>query len=106
MLLHCIFLTTKTLQQQQRFPVDVFDGLRNTPLQNTKDPQIPGRSWWLMCLQIKTVPYIDVVFLIAQKEVVHDGSFMQLRQCGHVLHSMDAAGVHRVHRLPVQLCLL
>lgn len=50
--------------------------------------------------------YIDVVFLVAQKEVVHDGSFVKLCQCRHVLHSMDAAGVHRVHRLPVQLRLL
>ena len=46
--------------------------------------------------------HIDVVFLVAQTEVVHDGSFVQLCQCGHVLYSMDAAGVHRVHRLSVQ----
>lgn len=52
------------------------------------------------------VTYIDVVLLVAQEEVVHDGSFMQLCQCGHVLYSMDAAGVHRVHGLPVELCLL
>lgn len=48
-------------------------------------------------------PYIDVVFLIAHEEVVHDGGFMKLCQRGHVLHAMDAAGVHRVHHLPVQL---
>lgn len=52
------------------------------------------------------VTYIDVVLLVAQEEVVHDGSFMQLCQRGHVLYSMDAARVHRVHRLPVELCLL
>lgn len=47
--------------------------------------------------------YIDAVLLVTQKEVVHDGGFVQLCQCGHVLHSMDAARVHREHRLPVQL---
>lgn len=47
------------------------------------------------------VPYIDVVFLVAQKEVVHDGGFMQLCQCRHVLHSLDATGVHWVHCLSV-----
>lgn len=50
--------------------------------------------------------YIDAVSLIAQKEVVHDGSFMQLRQGGHVLNAMDAARVHRAHCLPVQFCSL
>lgn len=52
------------------------------------------------------VTHIDAVLLVAQEEVVHDGSLMQLCQCGHVIHSMDAAGVHRIHHLPVQLCLL
>lgn len=37
---------------------------------------------------------------------MHDGSFMQLCQCRHVLYSMDAARMHRVHRLSVLLCLL
>lgn len=50
--------------------------------------------------------YIDVVFLIAQKQIVHDCRFVQLCQCGHVFYSMDAAGVHWVHHLPVQLLFL
>lgn len=53
-----------------------------------------------------TMTYIDVVLLVAQKEVVHDGGLVQFCQRGHVLHPMDAAGVHRVHRLPVELGLL
>lgn len=52
---------------------------------------------------VDAMTYVDVVLLVAQKEVVHDGSLMQLRQRGHVLHPVDAAGVHRVHRLPVHL---
>lgn len=50
--------------------------------------------------------YIDAVFLVAQEQIVHDCSFVQLCKRGHVFYSMDAAGVHRVHRLPVQLILL
>lgn len=49
------------------------------------------------------ISYIDVVFLVAKEEVVHDGGFMQLCKCGHVFHSMDAAGVHGVNRLSAQL---
>lgn len=72
------------------------------------DPLLPG-AWWRRTVEALTdaqtvrVPYVDVVFTVAQEEVVHDGSFVQLGQRGHVLHSMDAAGVHRVKRLPVQL---
>lgn len=50
--------------------------------------------------------HIDVVLLISQEEVVHDGGLVQLRQRGHVLHPVDAAGMHRVHRLPAELCTL
>lgn len=52
------------------------------------------------------VTHIDVVLLISQKQVVHDGSLVQLCQRGHVLHPMDATAVHRVHRLPAELCSL
>lgn len=60
--------------------------------------QFPGTN--------ENATHIDVVLLISQKEVVHDGSLVQLRQRGHVLHPMDAAGVHLVHRLPAELCTL
>lgn len=58
-------------------------------------------GWQHYCLVSHA--YIDAVLLVTQKEVVHDGGFVQLCQGGHVLHSVDAARVHRVHRLPVQL---
>lgn len=51
-------------------------------------------------------PYVDVVSLIAQEQVVHDGGFVQLGQRGHVLHAVDAARVHQEHRLPAHLGLL
>lgn len=52
------------------------------------------------------MPYIDVIFLVAQKQVVHDGGFVQLCQCGHVLHPVDTGRVHGVNRLSVHLLLL
>lgn len=52
------------------------------------------------------VSYIDVVFLVSLMKVVHDGGLMKLCQRGHVLHSINAALVHRGHLLPVHLCLL
>lgn len=54
----------------------------------------------------RLVPYIDVIFLVAQKQVVHDGGFVQLCQCGHVLHPVDTGRVHGVNRLSVHLLLL
>lgn len=37
---------------------------------------------------------------------MHDGGLVQLGQRGHVLHAVDAAGVHRAQRLPAQLSSL
>lgn len=51
----------------------------------------------------RNATHIDVVLLIPQEEVVHDGGLVQLDQRGHVLHALDAAGVHRAERLPAEL---
>lgn len=50
--------------------------------------------------------HIDVILLVALVQVVHDGGFMQFSQSWHVLHSIDARLVHRIHLLPGDLCLL
>lgn len=47
--------------------------------------------------------HINVVLLISQEEVVHDGGLVQLGQRGHVLDAVYAAGVHRVERLPGEI---
>lgn len=52
------------------------------------------------------VTYIDVSLLVAQEEVVHDGSVVEVLQRGHVLHASDAAVVHGLHLLPGEGVLL
>lgn len=37
---------------------------------------------------------------------MHDGPVMEVFQCGHVLHPVDAAGVHGLHLLPGERILL
>ena len=50
--------------------------------------------------------YIDLAVLVSEVEVVHDGSVVEVVQRGHVLHPLDAAGVHGLHLLPAQGVLL
>lgn len=55
---------------------------------------------------LQSQTYIDVSLLVAQEQVVHDGSVMEVLQRGHVLHPPDAAVVHRLHLLPGEGVLL
>lgn len=57
-----------------------------------------------MCLSGCT--HIDVILLVTLVQVVHDGGLVQLSQCWHVLHPIDAGLVHSVHPLPGDLSLL
>lgn len=50
--------------------------------------------------------HIDVIILVSLVKVVHNGGLVQLSQCRHVLHSIDAGLVHGVHLLPGDLGLL
>lgn len=52
---------------------------------------------------LRNATHVNVVLLISQEEVVHDGGLVQLGQRGHVLNAVHAAGVHRGERLPVEV---
>lgn len=57
-------------------------------------------------VRLSEYTHIDVIFLVALVQVVHDSGLMQLSQCRHVLHSIYAGLVHRIHSLPGDLSLL
>lgn len=43
--------------------------------------------------------YIYVILLVTLVQVVHNSSLMQLSQCRHVLHPIDAGLMHGIHSL-------
>lgn len=50
--------------------------------------------------------YIYVILLVTLVQVVHDSGLMQLSQCRHVLHPIDAGLMHGIHSLSGDLGLL
>ena len=54
----------------------------------------------------KSGTYIDLVSLVALVQVVHDGTPVELRQGGHVIHALLIHGVHGHHLLVCNCALL
>lgn len=42
------------------------------------------------------IAYINMIFVIPQKEITQNTTFVQLPQSGHIGNTLDGAGVHQV----------